>query len=81
MKNSRFEPLKSSGTYFQTFSYKEISNEPDTLVAEKFTKEYGVASIPFSVFYQDRTDNKLLRFCFAKDEESLIKAAEILCKI
>jgi len=81
MKNSRFEPLKSSGTYFQTFSYKAISNEPDTLVTEKFTKEYGVASIPFSVFYQDRTDNKLLRFCFAKDEDSLIKAAEILCKI
>lgn len=81
MKNSRFEPLKSSGTYFQTFSYKAITNEPDTLVAEKFTKEYGVASIPFSVFYQDRTDNKLLRFCFAKDEDSLIKAAEILCKI
>lgn len=81
MKNSRFEPLKSAGTYFQTFSYKAITNEPDTLVAEKFTKEYGVASIPFSVFYQDRTDNKLLRFCFAKDEDSLVKAAEILCKI
>jgi len=81
MKNSRFEPLKSSGTYFQTFSYKAITDESDTLVAEKFTKEYGVASIPFSVFYQGRTDNKLLRFCFAKDEDSLIKAAEILCKI
>ncbi|MEQ6118884.1 methionine aminotransferase [Reichenbachiella sp. MALMAid0571] len=81
MKKSRFKPLKSSGTYFQTFSYRAISNEPDVLVAEKFTKEYGVASIPFSVFYQDRTDNRLLRFCFAKDEDSLIEAAEILCKI
>ncbi|MEQ9286339.1 MAG: methionine aminotransferase [Cyclobacteriaceae bacterium] len=81
MRNSRFEPLHSSGTYFQTFSYSKISNEPDVAMAEKFTKEFGVASIPFSVFYGDQTDNKLLRFCFAKEEETLKKAAEILCKI
>lgn len=81
MRNSRFEPLHSSGTYFQTFSYSKISNESDVAMAEKFTKEFGVASIPFSVFYGDQTDNKLLRFCFAKEEETLKKAAEILCKI
>lgn len=81
MKGSRFEPLQSTGTYFQTFSYGKISNGPDADVAEKFTREYGVASIPFSVFYGDRTDNKLLRFCFAKEDETLKKAAEILCKI
>jgi methionine aminotransferase len=45
------------------------------------TKEYGVASIPLSYFYTDKTDNKVLRFCFAKTDETLEKAAKILCKI
>jgi len=81
MKKSRFKPLPSHGTYFVTYSYKDISDEPDVEIAQRFTKEKGIASIPFSVFYGDRTDNKLLRFCFAKKDETLIKAADILCKI
>ncbi|MFT7034184.1 MAG: methionine aminotransferase [Cyclobacteriaceae bacterium] len=81
MKKSRFKPLPSHGTYFVTYSYEGISDERDVAISQRFTKENGVASIPFSVFYGDKTDNKLLRFCFAKEDETLIKAADILCKI
>lgn len=81
MKGSRFEPIPCSGTYFQTFSYKQISLEADQAMAERITKEYGVASIPISPFYTDNQDEKLLRFCFAKNNDELEKAAEILCKI
>ncbi len=81
MKKSRFKPLPSNGTYFCTYSYADISDEPDVEISKRITKEYGVASIPFSVFYGDNTDNKLLRFCFAKEDQILTKAANILCGI
>jgi methionine aminotransferase len=50
-------------------------------MAVRLTKEKGIASVPVSVFYHDRTDNKVLRFCFAKGEDTLKKAADILCKL
>jgi methionine aminotransferase len=81
INGSRFETLKCSGTYFQSLSYKKISEEADTDMAIRLTKEFKLASIPLSVFYKDRTDNKVLRFCFAKKEETLERAAEIICKI
>ncbi len=81
MKNSRFEPLPCMGTYFQLMKYQAISDRPDTEMASWMTKEHGVASIPTSVFYSKRTDQKILRFCFAKNPETLTQAAEILCKI
>jgi len=81
IKDSQFEILDCKGTYFQLLSYKQISNKPDMEMAEWLTKEKGVASIPVSVFYADKTDNQVLRFCFAKSEETLDKAAELLCKI
>lgn len=81
MKASRFDPIECSGTYFQTFSYKNISQEGDMAMAERITKEFGVASIPVSAFYTDGTDDRLLRFCFAKNEAELEQATEILCKI
>lgn len=81
MESSRFEATPCKGTYFQLMSYKNISDRPDTEMAEWLTKKHGVASIPISVFYEDRQDNKMLRFCFAKGEETLQQAAEILCKI
>ncbi|MCE7996248.1 MAG: aminotransferase class I/II-fold pyridoxal phosphate-dependent enzyme [Roseivirga sp.] len=81
MKGSRFTPVKAKGTYFQLMNYSQISDMPDTEIAEWLTKEHGVASIPMSIFYQDKQDNKVLRFCFAKGEETLKAAAEILCKI
>ena len=81
IRDSRFVPVPCYGTYFQLLSYKEISDLDDMSMAELITKENGVASIPISVFYGDRKDDKILRFCFAKNDDTLEKAAEILCKI
>jgi methionine transaminase len=78
VKGSSFEPLTCSGSYFQLMSYRNISNKPDVDMAEELTKKFKVASIPVSVFYKDKTDNRLLRFCFAKKEETLARAGEIL---
>lgn len=78
---SSFEPLKTEGSYFQLFSYRGISEKPDREMAEEMTKKYKVACIPVSVFYKDKTDNRLLRFCFAKKRETLEKAAAILKRI
>lgn len=78
---SRFKPVTCSGTYFQLLDYSSISKENDTDVATLLTQEYKVASIPVSVFYSSPQQNHLLRFCFAKSNETLQKAAEILCKI
>ncbi len=81
MKSSRFTPLPSKGTYFQLFKYDRISDEPELDFAMRMTKEYGVATIPLSYFYSDNYDNKILRFCFAKTDETLENASELLCKI
>jgi methionine aminotransferase len=81
LKNSRFKPVSCRGTYFQMLDYSSISDEPDTLFAKRLTVEYGVAAIPPSVFYHLNDDHKALRFCFAKKDETLEKAAEKLCGI
>lgn len=81
MKNSKFKPVPSKGTYFQLMDYSAISDMHDVEFAAWLTKEIGVATIPMSVFYQDKQDNKVLRFCFAKGEETLAAAAEKLCKL
>lgn len=75
---SRFKPLPCHGTYFQMLDYSEISQDRDTDFADWLTIEKKVAAIPPSVFYSGREDNKVLRFCFAKNEDTLIKAGEIL---
>ena len=81
LSKSRFQLLPSEGSYFQVASYENISNESDVDFAIRLTKEYGVASIPLSVFNANAADRKLIRFCFAKDNETLSKAAERLCTI
>jgi len=81
MKKSNLKPLACDGTYFALFDYSEISNENDVDFAKRITKEIGVATIPTSVFYQNKTDNKVVRICFAKTEETLIEAAKLLCEI
>jgi methionine aminotransferase len=78
IKGSSFEPLACHGSYFQILSYKNISGKSEVEMAEELTKKYKVAAIPVSVFYNDKTDNKLLRFCFAKREETLKSACAIL---
>ncbi len=78
---SRFKIIPSFGTYFQLLDYSAISDEPETDFATRITKEYKIASIPVSVFYNEKDDHNVLRFCFAKKEETLKRAADILCKI
>ena len=81
IKGSRFEFAPAKGTYFQLLSYQNISEEYDYDYAIRLTKEHKIASIPISVFYKDQYDAKMLRFCFAKTEETLEQAAEILNRI
>ncbi|MBS1144784.1 MAG: pyridoxal phosphate-dependent aminotransferase [Proteobacteria bacterium] len=75
-----FELLPCRGTYFQLARYDRISDLPDRAFAEWMTREVGVAVIPVSVFYADGRDDKVVRFCFAKQESTLKAAAERLCK-
>jgi len=81
LKGSRFKPLPSRGTFFQNLCYDAISDEKDTELAVRLTKERGVASIPVSVFYREPPEHRVLRFCFAKSDETLARGAEILCRI
>ena len=80
MAATPFELLPCRGTYFQLARYDHISDLPDRAFAEWLTREVGVAVIPVSVFYADGRDDKVVRFCFAKREETLKAAAERLCK-
>lgn len=81
LARSRFEVFPSYGTYFQVLGYGGISNENDMAFATKLTKEHGVASIPLSPFFSHGSDQFLLRFCFAKKEDTLTAAIDRLCKI
>lgn len=81
MESSKFRAKPSAGTYFQVMDYSEITNEGDVQFSERLIKEYKLATIPISVFNIDNKDNHQLRFCFAKTDETLEKAAEILTDI
>jgi methionine aminotransferase len=81
MTETRFRLLPSEGSYFQLASYAHMTDEGDAAYATRLTKEFGVATIPVSAFYKDQTDNKILRFCFAKKDETLEKAVERLVKV
>lgn len=81
MQDTKFELLSSKGSYFICAKYDRISDEKDSDFAIRITKEYGVAMIPVSVFYKDGIDNKVVRFCFCKKDETLEKAVERLRKI
>ncbi|MFY8107970.1 MAG: methionine aminotransferase [Bacteroidia bacterium] len=78
---SNFKVLPCKGSYFQMLNYAKITQERDVDFAIRLTKEFKVASIPTSVFYKMKTDNNVLRFCFAKSNETLEKAAEKLMKV
>ncbi len=81
IKKSRFEVIPSHGTYFQCLDYSRISDEPEFEFAKSLITKYKIASIPLSPFYKNGKEDHILRFCFAKKDETLKKAAEILCKI
>ena len=75
MQGSRFEFLPSHGSYFVCAKYAKISDQSDSEFAIRLIKEAGVATIPVSAFYRNGDDHKVLRFCFAKKEETLREAA------
>jgi methionine aminotransferase len=81
VSGSRFRVLPSRGTFFQNLAYDAITDEKDTDLAVRLTREKGVASIPLSAFYRDGHCDRVLRFCFAKSEETLTRGAEILRKL
>lgn len=81
LSNTKFKLLPCKGSYFQCVSYQSISDENDTIMAKKLITDFGVASVPLSAFYTRNTDDKILRFCFAKQDETLHKAAERLLKV
>jgi methionine aminotransferase len=78
LEGSCFAWTPAEGTYFQLLNYEKISTDNDFDLARKFTRQNGVASIPVSVFNHSGKDDKMLRFCFAKDEQTLEKATKIL---
>jgi methionine aminotransferase len=81
LEQSKFKLLPCYGSYFQSVTYTDITDEKDSEFALRLTKEIGVAAIPASVFYTKGTDHHVLRFCFAKKQETLDKAIDRLLKL
>ncbi|MCE2823273.1 MAG: methionine aminotransferase [Saprospiraceae bacterium] len=81
MSGTRFRPLRCSGTYFQLFSYSDISDEGDLDFCKRLTTDFGVAAIPVSSFYSNLKDEKVVRLCFAKTEDLLEKAGKLLERV
>ena len=73
--------LPCGGSYFQLARYERISDESASDFAQRLVREFGVATIPLSAFYQDGTDRHVIRFCFAKRDETLLAAGERLTKL
>jgi methionine aminotransferase len=81
MVGTRFDLLPCEGTYFQLVSYASISSENDLDFTRRLVTEFGVASVPLSPFYKDNIQNQCIRFCFAKDNQTLEQAVERLRRI
>jgi methionine aminotransferase len=81
IKETKLELLPCEGTYFQVADYRKISDEDDVSFTKRLVTEFGVAAIPISTFYLNGKDANYIRFCFAKDDETLIKSAECLMKL
>jgi methionine aminotransferase len=81
MQQTRFKALPSYGSYFQLYSYSDITDENEKDFAIRLTKEYGVATIPTAAFYKNGQDNKVLRFCFSKKDSTLESAVNKLIHV
>ena len=81
MQDSKFKAIPSSGTYFQLMDYSAISKKSDIAFTKWLCQEKKVAAVPVSVFYHEKTDHKVVRFCFAKENDELAEAAELLSKL
>lgn len=81
LQETKFELLPCEGSYFQVVSYSTISDENDLDFTKRLVTQFGVATIPLSPFYEDKKDMQCIRFCFAKEEKTLLKATERLLKL
>ena len=81
LEGSRFELLPVAGAYFQVADYSAISDRDDLSFCEWLVQQHGVAGIPVSAFYESPPDMRLIRFCFAKTDETLAHAAERLRRV
>lgn len=81
LQQTRFQLLPCEGSYFQCVGIKNITDEKDTDFTKRLTTEFGVASIPTSAFYSKSTDYGVIRFCFAKKQETLENAVERLTNV
>ncbi|MFW6224512.1 MAG: methionine aminotransferase [Bacteroidota bacterium] len=81
LDKSRFRLLPSEATFYQLADYSNISNKTDLEFAKELIIKHGLAAVPLSAFYHCSNDHRIIRFCFAKSDETLKKAADILCKI
>jgi methionine aminotransferase len=81
MSQTKFKLLPCKGSYFQCVTYGHFSEEEDSVIAKRLITDYGVAAIPVSAFYIRNTDHQVLRFCFAKKQDTLEKAVERLMKL
>jgi methionine aminotransferase len=81
INGTSLKPLASQGTYFQLFDYSEVSDKSDLEFAKDMVTEWGIASIPLSPFFSDGSEDKLVRFCFAKTEALLDQAGELLRRV
>jgi methionine aminotransferase len=80
LETSDFRFTPAQGSFFQLVSYAHLSQESDMGLAKRLTTDFGVACIPISVFFQDKTDHKILRFCFAKNDSELYEGLNRLLK-
>nr|WP_247655350.1 methionine aminotransferase [Pseudoalteromonas sp. MMG007] len=81
LSDSRFNILPSQGTYFLLLDYSDVSDLSDVNFCHWLVEQAGVAAIPLSVFYKQPSNDKVIRLCFAKNDETLIEAAQILCQL
>jgi methionine aminotransferase len=81
LEDTPLDLLPCRGSYFQLATYARVSAEPAAEFAQRLVRDYGVATIPLSAFYQDGTDHHVIRFCFAKRDETILAAAERLRKL
>jgi len=81
LAKSKFRLQPVGGAYFQLVDYSAISDKDDLNFCEWLVREAGVAAIPVSAFYENPPESRLIRFCFAKSDETLVAAAERLCKL
>jgi methionine aminotransferase len=79
--DTKFTFKPAQGSYFQVLNYSALTNEADVDFAKRLTVDYKLAAIPLSVFYSNQQDDRVLRFCFAKTDDTLKRATDILCKI